>query len=309
MRLEKTQFWWILFICENSMTKVLSLFDWIACGLVALKRIGVQPTHYYASEIDGYAKYIAKRNNPELIHIGNVKRVNWADYEWIDLLIWGSPCQWFSFAGKQLNFEDKRSKLFFEYVRILKEAQPKYFLLENVVMKKEWIDIISTELFWIQPIEINSSLVSAQNRRRLYRVWKRNDMWGYDQISFSLPSNKNIKMRNIMQSFVDKSYFLTKDEIENIKKRKSYQNPLKHILLPQSKSPTLTARWAWEYHSWMILIRDKWKIRTLTPLECERLQTLPDNYTAWIDKTQRYKMLWNWWTVDVICHIFKSFLS
>ena len=289
------------------MTKVLSLFDWIACGLVALKRIGVQPTHYYASEIDWYAKYIAKRNNPELIHIGNVKKVDGSNYEWIDLLIWGSPCQWFSFAGKQLNFEDKRSKLFFEYVRILKEAKPKYFLLENVVMKKEWIDIISNELFWIRPVEINSSLVSAQNRRRLYWVWKRNGD-SYDQISFSLPSNKNIKMRNIMQSFVDKSYFLSKEEIENIKKRKSYQNPLKHILLPQSKSPTLTARGAWEYHSWMILIRDKWKIRKLTPLECERLQTLPDNYTAWIDKSERYKMLGNGRTVDVISHIFNSIL-
>ncbi len=290
------------------MVKVLSLFDWIACGLVALKRIGVQPTHYYASEIDWYAKYIAKRNNPELIHIGNVKKVDGSIYEWIDLLIWGSPCQWFSFAGKQLNFEDKRSKLFFEYVRILKEAKPKYFLLENVVMKKEWIDIISNELFWIRPVEINSSLVSAQNRRRLYWVWKRNGD-SYNQISFSLPSNKNIKMRNIMQSFVDKSYFLSKEEIENIKKRKSYQNPLKHILLPQSKSPTLTARGAWEYHSWMILIRDKWKIRKLTPLECERLQTLPDNYTAWIDKSERYKMLGNGWTVDIICHIFKSILQ
>ena len=287
--------------------KVLSLFDWIACWLVALKRIGIQPSSYYASEIDWYAKYIAKRNNPELIHIGNVKKVNGTDYEGVDLLIGGSPCQWFSFAGKQLNFEDKRSKLFFEYVRILKEAKPQYFLLENVVMRKEWIDIISNELYWVRPIEINSSLVSAQNRRRLYRVWKRNGD-SYDQISFSLPSNKNIKMRNIMQSFVDKSYFLSKEEIENIKKRKSYQNPLKHILLPQSKSPTLTARGAWEYHSWMILIRDKWKIRTLTPLECERLQTLPDNYTAWIDKSERYKMLGNGRTVDVISHIFNSIL-
>ena len=285
--------------------KVLSLFDWIACWLVALKRIGIQPSSYYASEIDWYAKYIAKRNNPELIHIGNVKKVNGTDYEGVDLLIGGSPCQWFSFAGKQLNFEDKRSKLFFEYVRILKEAKPQYFLLENVVMRKEWIDIISNELYWVRPIEINSSLVSAQNRRRLYRVWKRNGD-SYDQISFSLPSNKNIKMRNIMQSFVDKSYFLSKKEIESIKKWKSYQNPLRNILLPQSKSPTLTARGAWEYHSWMILIRDKWKIRTLTPLECERLQTLPDNYTAWIEKAERYKMLGNGWTVDIIAHIFKS---
>ena len=302
-------FYWTSFICENAMVKVLSLFDWMACGLVALKRIGIQPTHYYASEIDGYAKYIAKRNNPELTHIGNVKKVNGKDYEGIDLLIGGSPCQWFSFAGKQLNFEDHRSKLFFEYVRILREAKPKFFLLENVVMKKEWINIISNELFWIQPIEINSSLVSAQNRRRLYRLWKLNKTWGYDQISLSLPKNKNIKMRNIMQSFVDKSYFLTKEEIEAIKHWKSYQNPLKNILLPQSKSPTLTARWAWEYHSWMILIWDKWKIRTLTPLECERLQTLPDNYTAWVDNSQRYKMLGNGWTVDVIAHIFRSILS
>ena len=116
-------------------------------------------------------------------------------------------------------------------------------------------------------------------------------------------------MRNIMQSFVDKSYYLTIEQINSIKKRKSYQNPLKWILLPQSKSPTLTARWAWEYHSWMILIWDKWKIRKLTPLECERLQTLPDNYTAWVDNFQRYKMLGNWWTVDVIAHIFKSILK
>ena len=279
--------------------KVLSLFDWIACWLVALKRIGVQPTHYYASEIDWYAKYIAKRNNPELIHIGNVKKVNWEDYKNIDLLIWGSPCQWFSFAGKQLNFEDKRSKLFFEYVRILHEAKPKYFLLENVVMKKEWIDIISNEL-GVQPIEINSSLVSAQNRRRLYRT---------NIPNVTLPKDKWIKMRNIMQSFVPKEYYLTPSQIESIKHWKSYQNPLRSILLPQSKSPTLTARWAWEYHSWMILIRDKWKIRTLTPLECERLQTLPDNYTAWVDNSQRYKMLGNGWTVDVICHIFRSILS
>ena len=290
------------------MLKVLSLFDWIACGLVALKRIWINPSHYFASEIDPYAKYIAKRNNPELIHIWNVKKIKWEEYD-IDLLIWWSPCQWFSFAGKQLNFNDPRSKLFFEYVRILKEAKPKYFLLENVVMKQERINIISKELFWIKPIEINSNLVSAQNRRRLYWLWIRNEKWEYNQINISLPNNKWIKMRNIMQSFVDKSYYLTIEQINSIKKRKSYQNPLKWILLPQSRSPTLTARWAWEYHSWMILIWDKWKIRKLTPLECERLQTLPDNYTAWIDNFQRYKMLGNWWTVDVIAHIFKSILK
>ena len=288
--------------------KVLSLFDWISCWLVALKRIWITPSFYYASEIDPYAKYIAKKNNPELIHIGNVKKVNGKDYEWVDLLIGGSPCQWFSFAGKQLNFNDHRSKLFFEYVRILKEAKPKYFLLENVVMKKEWIDIISHEL-GVLPIEINSSLVSAQNRRRLYWIWMRNNDGWYDQISITLPKDKGLKMRNVMQQMVDKSYFLSKEKIESIKHWRSYQNPLRSILLPQSKSPTLTARGAWEDHSWMILVWDKWRIRKITPLECERLQTLPDNYTAGVDKSQRYKMLWNWWTVDVIAHIFKSILK
>lgn len=288
--------------------KVLSLFDWISCWLVALKRIWITPSFYYASEIDPYAKYIAKKNNPELIHIGNVKKVNGKDYEWVDLLIGGSPCQWFSFAGKQLNFNDHRSKLFFEYVRILKEAKPKYFLLENVVMKKEWIDIISHEL-GVLPIEINSSLVSAQNRRRLYWIWMRNNDGWYDQIPITLPKDKGLKMRNVMQQMVDKSYFLSKEKIESIKHWRSYQNPLRSILLPQSKSPTLTARGAWEDHSWMILVWDKWRIRKITPLECERLQTLPDNYTAGVDKSQRYKMLWNWWTVDVIAHIFKSILK
>ena len=288
--------------------KVLSLFDWISCWLVALKRIWITPSFYYASEIDPYAKYIAKKNNPELIHIGNVKKVNGKDYEWVDLLIGGSPCQWFSFAGKQLNFNDHRSKLFFEYVRILKEAKPKYFLLENVVMKKEWIDIISHEL-GVLPIEINSSLVSAQNRRRLYWIWMRNNDGLYDQISITPPKDKGLKMRNVMQQMVDKSYFLSKEKIESIKHWRSYQNPLRSILLPQSKSPTLTARGAWEDHSWMILVWDKWRIRKITPLECERLQTLPDNYTAGVDKSQRYKMLWNWWTVDVIAHIFTSILK
>ena len=116
-------------------------------------------------------------------------------------------------------------------------------------------------------------------------------------------------MRNVMQQFVDTSYFLSKEKIESIKHWKSYQNPLRSILLPQSKSPTLTARGAWEDHSWMILVRDKWRIRKITPIECERLQTLPDNYTSGVDRSQRYKMLWNWWTVDVIAHIFKSILK
>ena len=288
--------------------KILSLFDGMACWYEALVRAGIKIDKYYASEIDKYAIQIATKNHPDIIEIWDVCEVKWEDYKDIDLLIWGSPCQWFSVAGKMLNFNDPRSKLFFEYVRILREVKPKYFLLENVKMKKEWIDIISNELYWIRPIEINSSLVSAQKRRRLYWIGiLENDE--YHQFKIDLPKDKKLRMRNIMQSFVDRSYYLSKEKIEKIKKRKSYQNPLKHILLSQDLSPTLTARGAWEYHSWMILIRDKWKIRTLTPLECERLQTLPDNYTAWVSDTQRYKMLGNWWTVDVIAHIFRFILS
>lgn len=146
---------------------VLSIFDGMSCGRIALERAGIKVDNYYASEIDKYAIQIAKKNYPDIIHIGDVTKVKANDLPKIDLLIGGSPCQGFSFAGKQLNFEDERSKLFFEFVRLLEECKPKYFLLENVKMKKEYQDIISSYL-GVEPIKINSSLVSAQNRERLY---------------------------------------------------------------------------------------------------------------------------------------------
>ena len=127
--------------------KVLSLFDWIACWYEALLRAWIKVDAYYASEIDKYAIQIAQKNHPDIIEIWDVCNVKWEDYKDIDLLIWGSPCQWFSKAGKLWNFEDPRSKLFYEYVRIVREAKPKYFLLENVAMKKEWQDIISAGVY------------------------------------------------------------------------------------------------------------------------------------------------------------------
>jgi len=194
--------------------KILSLFDGIACWYEALQRAWIPIDKYYASEIDKYAIQIAKKNHPDIIEIWDVCKVwyshddisdSWWLYrlsdEWgievidrwpIDLLIWGSPCQWFSMAGKMLNFDDPRSKLFFEFVRILRESQPKYFLLENVKMKKERQDIISREL-WVEPIEINSSLVSAQNRRRLYRT----NIPGVSQ-----PKDKGILLKDILQENV-----------------------------------------------------------------------------------------------------------
>ena len=278
--------------------KVLSLFDWIACWYEALIRAWIPVDEYYASEIDKYAIQIAIKNHPDIIEIWDVTQVKWEDYKWRDLLIGGSPCQWFSIAGKQLNFEDPRSKLFFEFVRILKEAQPKYFLLENVKMKKEFKNKIS-ELIWCEPIEINSALVSAQNRKRLY--WT-NIPW------IQQPEDKWILLRDILENNVDKKYYFSKERWDRIVK-----DP-KVIFLPcgtqynssnsfwnsygSQKAYTLRA----STPNWVI--EDVWIVRKLTPTECERLQTLSDGYTSGVSDSQRYKMLGNWWTVDIIAHIF-----
>jgi DNA (cytosine-5)-methyltransferase 3A len=144
---------------------VLSLFDGMSCGQLALERAGFQVDHYFASEIDKYAIQTTMKNYPNTRQLGDVTQVKPKRQGGIDLLMGGSPCQGFSFAGKQLNFDDPRSKLFFEYDRLLEETNPKYFLLENVPMKKE-SEVIITSYLGVQPVEINSALVSAQNRRR-----------------------------------------------------------------------------------------------------------------------------------------------
>ena len=168
---------------------VLSLFDGMSCGQIALNRANIPYSNYYASEIDKYAIKVTQHNYPETIQLGDVTEIKSSDLPQIDLLIGGSPCQGFSFAGKQLNFEDPRSKLFFEFVRLLKECNPKYWLLENVVMKKEFEQIISEHL-GVKPIKINSSLVSAQNRERLY--------WANFEIT--QPTNKEINLIDILET-------------------------------------------------------------------------------------------------------------
>ncbi len=152
---------------EPMLGVVLSLFDGMSCGQIALNRAGISYGKYYASEIDKHTIKVTQHNYPNTIQLGSVIEIKGKDLPQVDLLIGGSPCQGFSFAGKQLNFDDPRSKLFFEFVRLLDECKPKYFLLENVRMKRESQDIISKYL-GVEPIEINSNLVSAQNRRRLY---------------------------------------------------------------------------------------------------------------------------------------------
>jgi len=180
---------------------VLSLFDGLSCGQLALRKAGIEYENYFASEIDKYAIKVSSENFPDMIHLGDVIKIKADHLPKIDLLIGGSPCQGFSFAGKQLNFNDPRSALFFEYVRLLKDLKPKYFLLENVVMKKEFQAVI-TEHLGVEPLMINSALVSAQNRKRLY--WT-------NIPNVTQPEDKKIYLKDIIEHGLvnkDKSYRL-----------------------------------------------------------------------------------------------------
>lgn len=171
---------------------VLSLFDGMSCGQIALNRLGIYVENYYASEIDKYAIKVTQKNYPNTIQLGDIKNVKGEHLPNIDLLLAGSPCQGFSFAGKQLAFDDPRSALFFEFIRLLKEVKPKCFLLENVPMKKEYLDVI-TDLVGVEPILINSALVSAQNRQRYY--WTNVPVDGQ-------PEDKGLVLRDILDPSV-----------------------------------------------------------------------------------------------------------
>jgi len=189
---------------------VLSLFDGMSCGQIALNRLGIKYDNYFACEIDKYAIQVTQHNFPDTIQLGDVQFVTKETFgtHKIDLIIGGSPCQGFSFAGKMLNFDDPRSKLFFEYVRLVKELKPKYFLLENVKMKKESKDII-TKYMGVEPIEINSALVSAQNRRRLY--WTNIPNVGQ-------PEDKGIVLKDIIEKGVYCDVELNENQQKKIEK-------------------------------------------------------------------------------------------
>lgn len=272
---------------------VLSLFDGMSCGQIALNKAGLKYDNYFASEIDEPAIAVTLKNYPATKQLGDVTKIKGKDMPEIDLLIGGSPCQGFSFAGRQLNFEDPRSKLFFEFVRIKDETKPKFFLLENVKMKKEYQDVIS-EYLGIKPVLINSSLLSAQNRERLY--WT------------NIPFGKNIKdlklsVKDIISTGVPDKFMLSDkafdymSRLRNGKPRWEYhKNPL------NGKAACLTANMFKGVPYGVI----KDLNRRLTPLECERLQTVPDNYTDSAADMHRYKMLGNGWTVSVIAHIFRG---
>ena len=307
---------------------VLSLFDGMSCGRIALDKLGVQVDNYYASEIDKYAIKVAQANYPDTVHVGDVTRFSrdmfredWLEDNPIDLLIGGSPCQGFSFAGKQLNFDDPRSKLFFEYVRVLKEFKPKYFLLENVRMKQESMDVI-TEALGVEPVAINSNLLSAQNRYRLY----------WTNIPFDVPEDAGIVLQDILEGdwktdrdkshCIDANYFKggnLKSYFDKHRRQLVFSDDgmchigdadlkghgyNKRVYHPEGKAPSLCAASGGNLEPKVYLEPEQW--RKLTPLECERLQTVPEGYTSSVSNTQRYRMLGNGWTVDVIKHIMKG---
>lgn len=314
---------------------VLSLFDGMSCGRIALDRAGIQVNKYYASELDKYAIKVAQANYPDIEHLGDVTRWREWDIDWasIDLLIGGSPCQGFSFAGKQLAFDDPRSALFFVYVDILnhiKSINPNVkFMLENVRMKKDFLAVI-TEQLGVEPLFINSALVSAQNRQRYY--WCN---WDVEQ-----PEDKGILLKDIIEQAEterDKAHCIDANyhkgaswEQYKAKSRRQLVRPcepkaydeeslchhaanatdikgnesIKRVYAKTGKAPTLTTMGGGHREPKTLI--EPASYRKLTPIECERLQTVPDNYTNHVSNTQRYKMLGNGWTVDVIAHILKG---
>lgn len=371
--------------------KVLSLFDGMSCGRIALDQLNIPVEKYYASEIDKYAMQVSQANYPEIIQVGDICNLDAKDYQDVDLIIAGSPCQGFSFAGKQLAFDDPRSALFFEFIRLLKEIKPKYFLLENVRMKKEFLQVISQQVsecypeiaFGIEPIFINSSLLSAQSRQRFY--WT--NIPGIQE-----PEDQGIVLSDILEdnfdSERDKSHCIDANyykgaSVEQYKKKSRRQlvnkpiqvgtaidinghDILKRVYSQDGKSPTVNTcqggnrepkvvtggefrarsidengnkvfwkdtkpqqmlelkkdslvvslireksktvrsggRGSYDRHEWDSVDKLHW--RKLNPKECERLQTVPDDYTNHVSNTQRYKMLGNGWTVAVIKHIFQN---
>ena len=368
---------------------VLSLFDGCSSGQLALERANIPVDNYFASEIDKYAITVTQANFPDTFQWGDVTKIKVPTKGSIDLLMGGSPCTGFSFAGKQLNFDDPQSKLFFHFVEILSLVKPKYVLLENVRMKKEYQDTISYHMGF-EPQALNSKWLSGQNRYRLYWWGKLQSDGTYKQIPIPKMVDKKITMQDILEdgyatnemtSQDGKSHCLTAryngavwwNSIERKQRTMVLKdNPtmskdglirvgtadlkghdsIKRVYAQEGKAPTLTTMQGGhrepkvaigrivnrrlDEHGTrkddqldlpftrqlevrddgksnclttvqkdnVVVSKDMW--RKLTPLECERLQTLPDNYTNHVSNSQRYKMIGNGWTVDVIAHILKT---
>jgi DNA (cytosine-5)-methyltransferase 3A len=264
---------------------VLSLFDGIAVAKYAIEK-KFKINNYFSSEVDEYAIKISKKNHPNIISLGDVTKINYDILPKIDLLIGGSPCQGFSRIGKLKGLEDQRSKLFYEFIKAKKIMNPKYFLLENVVMKKNDLNIVNN-ILGVEPILINSNLVSAQNRPRLY--------WTNINILYS-PVDKNIFLNDVLFELPFKNlgqwvsgFYGKQKRIDRLKK------------ITDNKSNCLTTSKTHNINYY--LNETKTKYRNLISEEWEQLQTLPIGYTAGVSETQRHKLLGNAFTADIITHI------
>lgn len=318
--------------------RVLSLFDGISCGQVALERAGIPVEVYYASEIDKYAIEITQKNYPNTIQLGDVTKIDFTEFIGkVDLIMGGSPCQDLSIAGKRKGLSGERSGLFYKFVEAIETIKPKYFLLENNVgMPQEAYEEIS-RLMGCYPVMINSALVSAQTRKRYY--WtnigpQELNLFGFPTCKIPQPEDKGILLKDVLERAIaiqEKSYCLTETDYKGtfsdfLKKHKrtmvaepmqlghigNTNSQANRVYSVRNKSVTLKANAGGggaKTGLYKIDLPDgEYLIRKLTPLECERLQTLPDNYTEGISNTQRYKCIGNGWTVDVIAHIF-SFIE
>lgn len=349
------------------MFNILSTFNGCGCLWLALDALNVPISKRYVSEIDKYANAVQMYRYPDTLQLGDITQVTGEGLEPIHLLAGGSPCQGFSIAGKRKGFEDPRSKLFFDFVRSRDKLKPSYFLLENVKMDPDSVDLISSYL-GVKPILINSSVFSAQNRKRLYWTDIPIDELPEDKglilgdilednyqterekslcitASYSRGDSaeryftkssrqlvyKPVKLGNVNPSWrgqngnvystYGKSPTLTTNKGEGIKISTPLRvgtadikgnDSIKRIYHPSGKSPCLTTMQGGNQEPKVSIDELHW--RKLTPLECERLQTLPDNYTLvpWgnrmMSNSQRYKMIGNGWTVDVITFLLKNMI-
>ena len=291
--------------------KVLSLFDGISCGIEALNRAGIKIKKYYASEIDKYALKVVQERHPEIIQLGDIKRWREWDIEQPDLIIGGFPCTGVSIAqtAKARTLKGTESELYYDMKDVLNHYKPKYFLVENNHGIPETVKEIVTEGLGVEPVMIDSALLSPQRRKRLY--WT-------NIPDVTIPEDKYIKVKDIIdhgfvkENHIDKARFNQKDDTENNNKLvrigtigKGGQG--ERIYSINGKSCALVANSGGLGSNTGLYLIDG-AVRKLNPLEAERLQTLPDNYTDvdGVPETQRYKCIGNGWTVDVIAHILKG---
>lgn len=281
--------------------KVLSVFDGISCGMVALERAGISVERYVAYEIDKNAIKVSKHNYPQIEHCGDVTTADFTRYKGFDLLIGGSPCQDLCSMGSHKGLAGEKSSLFFEFARALKEVKPKYFLLENNASMTKENEAIITRIMGVKPIMINSADFTPQNRKRLY----------WTNIPILKWKSKKQVLSDIAQSTEEKQEFLITNKVakylsEEYAGRKIQRTVSASIRNLSEKSRCLSTRSCdIGSNSGLCLYQDG-EYYVATPIECERLQTLPDNYTFGISNPQRYKCIGNGWTVDVIAHILKG---